>query len=342
MKDTEEGIGVLARAVQIDPELAGVYANLGVFQLAQGEQVLAEQAFQKAVSVAPTSVEALMNLGNFFKATRKWADAEKAMQRAQELEPKNLHVMDALASLYVASGRPNLAEPYFKSMVEIANDEKSRLALTGYYISVNRFPDALKTLQELASDKKHYARASVGIAMLEYAMGDRPRAHKLIDEVLVARAEQCGRADRQGAAAAGGEENPRGARADQGGGGGRPQIGRSATDSRPGATRHARCRNGSQGLQRHAEARSALARRATRAVGFASQPQRDRHGHPIRRAGDHRQSAQPGGAIDPRSRLDGSRSGPCARRKRAADHPGQTAQLPARLRRARAAALEPQ
>ncbi len=125
-----------------------------------------------------------MNLGNFYKATRRWADAEKALQRAQELEPRNLQVCDAQASLYVAWGRPNLAEPYFKSMVEIANDEKSRLALTGYYVSVNRFPDALKTLQELASDKKSYAKASVGIAMLEYAMGQRPRAHQLIDEVL--------------------------------------------------------------------------------------------------------------------------------------------------------------
>jgi tetratricopeptide (TPR) repeat protein len=184
MKDTEEGIGVLARAIQIDPELAGVYANLGVFQLAQGEQALAEQAFQKAVAVAPTSVEAQMNLGNFYKATRRYPEAEKTLLHALELEPKNLKVSDALASLYVAWGRPNLSEPYFKSMVEIAKDEKSRLALAGYYISVNRFPDALKTLQELAADKKYYAKASVGIAMLEYAMGDRPRAHKLIDEVL--------------------------------------------------------------------------------------------------------------------------------------------------------------
>ena len=184
MKDTDEGIGVLARAVQIDPELAGVYANMGVFQLAQGEQGLAEQAFLKAVSVAPKSVQAHLNLGNFYKATKRWADAEKALQRAQELEPRNLQVCDAQASLYVAWGRPNLAEPYFKSMVEIANDEKSRLALTGYYVSVNRFPDALKTLQELASDKKSYAKASVGIAMLEYALGERQRAHQLIDEVL--------------------------------------------------------------------------------------------------------------------------------------------------------------
>lgn len=184
MMDTEEGIGALGRAVQIDPERAGIYANIGVFRLAQGESELAEQAFLKAVSVSPDSVQAHLNLGNFYKVAHRPEKAEKALKRAQELEPRNLRVCNALASLYISWNRANLAEPYFKAMVEIANDEKSRLALTGYYVSVGRFADARKTLTQLAADKSHYATASVGIAILDYAAGQRPRAHQLIDEVL--------------------------------------------------------------------------------------------------------------------------------------------------------------
>ena len=81
LKDLDEGIGVMARAIQVDPEGAGVYANLGVFQLAHGEKELAEKAFTKAVAVAPTSVDAHLNLASFYRAVSRTADAEATFKK---------------------------------------------------------------------------------------------------------------------------------------------------------------------------------------------------------------------------------------------------------------------
>ena len=184
LRDLDEGIGVMARAIQVDPESAGVYANLAVFQLAHGEPELAEKAFTKAVTVAPTSVDARVNLANFYRAMRKPDQAELTWKGALELEPRNIKVHEGLASLYMEIGKPALAEPHFKSLVEIANDERSRFALSAFYVSVNRFSEAFKTLEELAKDKKHFAAAKIRIAMLHFVMDNRSRAHQVIDEVL--------------------------------------------------------------------------------------------------------------------------------------------------------------
>jgi putative PEP-CTERM system TPR-repeat lipoprotein len=184
LRDLDEGIGVMARAIQVDPESAGVYANLGVFQLAHGEPELAEKAFTKAVTVAPTSVDAHVNLANYYRAVRKPDQAERTFKKALELEPRSIKVHDGLAALYMDEGKPALAEPHFKSLVEIANDERSRFALAAFYVSVNRFPEAFKTLEDLARDKKHFAAAKIRIAMLYFVVNNRTRAHQVIDEVL--------------------------------------------------------------------------------------------------------------------------------------------------------------
>ena len=87
LKDLDEGIGVLGRAVQLEPEGPSVYANLGVFQLAQGDPQLAEEAFTRAVAVAPTSVDAYLNLANFYRAVHKSKEAEATFKQALEVEP---------------------------------------------------------------------------------------------------------------------------------------------------------------------------------------------------------------------------------------------------------------
>src|SRR5262245_18845362 len=184
LKDLDEGIGVLGRAVQLEPEGPSVYANLGVFQLAQGDPQPAEEAFTKAVAVAPKSVDAYLNLANFYRAVHKSKEAEETFQRALEVEPKSVKAYDGLAALYMETGRQTLAEPFFKTLVELGGDERARIALSGYYVSVGRFPDAFKTLEDLATSPKYFAAAKIRIAMLHYATGKHDRAHQVIDEVI--------------------------------------------------------------------------------------------------------------------------------------------------------------
>ena len=68
LRSYDDAVGVAGRAVQLDPERAGVYTTLAVFQLAKGDSELAEKAFAKAVTLAPTNADAYLNLGNFYRA----------------------------------------------------------------------------------------------------------------------------------------------------------------------------------------------------------------------------------------------------------------------------------
>ncbi len=150
----------------------------------KGDNDLAERAFLKAVTVAPKSIDAQLNLGNFYRAARRWPDAERVFKAALEIDPRSAKANDAIASMYVESGRPALAEPYFKSLVANDKNEQAYFALSGYYITVGRLADAEKTLDELAADKTHYVVARTRIAMIHFLVGDRVRAHQIIDEVL--------------------------------------------------------------------------------------------------------------------------------------------------------------
>lgn len=184
LKDLDEGIGVLGRAAQLESEGPSVYANLGVFQLAQGDPQLAEEAFSRAVDVAPKSVDAYLNLANFYRAIHKSKEAEATFKRALEVEPKSVKAYDGLAALYMETGKQTLAEPFFKTLVEIGGDERAGIALSAYYVSIGRYPDAFKTLEDLAKSPKYFAAAKIRITMLHNATGKRDRAHHVIDEVI--------------------------------------------------------------------------------------------------------------------------------------------------------------
>src|SRR5262249_52445147 len=86
-KNYEDAANVAAQAVKVDPERAGVYTNLAVFQMARGEGKEAEEAFTKAVTLAPDSVDAHLNLGNFYRGAGRFAEAERELKRAYQLEP---------------------------------------------------------------------------------------------------------------------------------------------------------------------------------------------------------------------------------------------------------------
>jgi tetratricopeptide (TPR) repeat protein len=184
LKNLGDAVGVLNKAVEMDPERAGVYTNLAIFEFAQGDQAQAEAAFVKATASAPTSAEAHLNLGTFYRVARRYVDSERSLKRAYELEPKNVAINQALASLYVEASRPALAEPYLKNVVAIVNDAKSRFAIANFYIATGRYPAAVQTFEELAKDKATYGPAKTQLALLDWLSGRLPEANRTVDEIL--------------------------------------------------------------------------------------------------------------------------------------------------------------
>src|SRR5262249_12969633 len=154
-----EAVGVVDRAIEIDPERAGVYTNLGVLQLAQGDLQQAERAFKRAAEVDDQSVDARVNLANFYRALKRFPDADDVLTRAFAVAPKDLRLNQALASMYVEWNKLPQAEPYLQTVVALANTAESRFALADYMVAVGRLHDAVATLSDVATDNAHFVEA---------------------------------------------------------------------------------------------------------------------------------------------------------------------------------------
>ena len=185
LKDLDEALSVLQHALDYDPERVGTYTTVGVLQLARGDSEEAEKSFQKALATSNGSAEAHLGLGNFYRAVGRKADAERELKRALDLDPKRVDANQALAGFYVETDRAPEAEPYLKAVVALSKDKSAASALADYYTSQRRFDDAVRTLDELSSDPKQFMAARTRIAFVEFAAGNRPKAHEVIDDVLV-------------------------------------------------------------------------------------------------------------------------------------------------------------
>lgn len=184
LKNLDDALDVLNRAIEVDPERAGVYSNLGVLQYAKGDPALAEKAFREAVAVAPRSVDAHVNLGNFYRVVKRYAEAESVLHAALPFGAKDPRLNRALASLYVEWNKLPDAEPYIKTVVDVTNTAQSRMALADYYVACGRLPQAVETLNALAADKAQLVPAKTRIAMILFANGQHAEADKIVDEVL--------------------------------------------------------------------------------------------------------------------------------------------------------------
>ena len=171
LKSLDDAVTVMQRAITVDPERAGILANLAVLQMASGSQVEAEAAFKKAVDVSGAAPDAQLALANFYRAVKRWPEAEATLITARAKMPRHVGINQALAAVYIDTGREAEAEPYLKVVVEIQKDAPSRLALATYYASANRDADAVQTLNALAAEPANFADARTQLALLHFARG---------------------------------------------------------------------------------------------------------------------------------------------------------------------------
>jgi Tfp pilus assembly protein PilF len=75
LKDLDGAVKEIEEAIQLDPQQASTYANLGALQQARGNTAEAEAAFKQAVQTDPKSVVARLALANFYWASGRRPEA---------------------------------------------------------------------------------------------------------------------------------------------------------------------------------------------------------------------------------------------------------------------------
>jgi tetratricopeptide (TPR) repeat protein len=183
LKDLDGAIREIEEAIKLDPERGYAYSSLAAARLAQGERAQAKAALEKAVEVEPKSSRARLALAYFHWATSDIVAAEDTYKGAVAVDPKGALANRSIAAFYAGTNRPQMAEPYLKTLAESGNPS-AVLQLADFYLALRRTADATALLTPLAKDPANAGEAEVRLAAIAYAGNDRPKGHALVDAVI--------------------------------------------------------------------------------------------------------------------------------------------------------------
>jgi tetratricopeptide (TPR) repeat protein len=86
----ERAESLLKKAIELDPENAEAFFNLGKLYTAKKKYTKAIHAYDKAIDLAPSSPDAFFNLGFLYYGKKDYAKAEAMFLRVTELQPAYL------------------------------------------------------------------------------------------------------------------------------------------------------------------------------------------------------------------------------------------------------------
>lgn len=95
----------LEKAIQIYPQYAAAYNNLGILAMKTGDRAAAQAAFQEAIRINDHYPRACINLARLLLGGRNYAEAEDLLDRALTTEPLDPEALTMLANVQLQTGR---------------------------------------------------------------------------------------------------------------------------------------------------------------------------------------------------------------------------------------------
>jgi tetratricopeptide (TPR) repeat protein len=147
--DLDKAIGLYKQSIEANPELSGVWTNLGVAMMSKQNFPAAAEAFKRALDLSPTDSRPLVNLGVAY-LERGWADqAYTYFSQAIDRDPNNI---DALRGAITAAQRCGREDErtleYIKRLQLIETDPKWKQELAFRRVRVeNSLKDRNKGIQ---------------------------------------------------------------------------------------------------------------------------------------------------------------------------------------------------
>jgi len=184
LMEIDQAIKEIQEAIQLEPQRGDLYANLGAIQAGMARNKEAEAAFKQAVAVDPKSPRAYSALGNFYWSIKRREDAEAAFLKAVDLEPTDLLSNRILATFYLASNRLAESEKFLKTVADLSGEINDRLQQADFLALHGKFDEAIAIFKTVAEKPEGFGPATTRHAGAEYARGNKPEAHRLLDEVL--------------------------------------------------------------------------------------------------------------------------------------------------------------
>jgi len=178
----DAGIGKVAAALAIDPEIVEAYTMLGNMHGKAKRNKEAIASYQKALALDPENEGAAFNLALAFKTAGRFAEAEAGFQRVLELSPRDAKSQYQLADIWMQRKEFVRAEAALRRAVAAGIETAVFLTKLGECdIELHRYDEAERNLRDALKNKEdeplaHYdlglvyeARREQGKAIAEYS-----------------------------------------------------------------------------------------------------------------------------------------------------------------------------
>ncbi|MDA3896836.1 MAG: tetratricopeptide repeat protein [Desulfobacteraceae bacterium] len=133
----------LEKAVEIDPEFAGAYANLGEVYLKLGKVSESLNAYIKAAELAPDQPEVQIKLATLYMLNRKTVRAKKILEKILDNNPDNMTANYLLAEFFEMEKDFDRSAQLFKTIINKDHSQiRAYLSLAALLIKKGRYDEA--------------------------------------------------------------------------------------------------------------------------------------------------------------------------------------------------------
>ena len=182
---SRDAVGALQAVLQVAPERADAWANLGRMLHEQGQSAQGAELIEKGVALDPSNAEYWYNLGLAANESGNPARAAEALQRATNLSPRWSMAWAALGHVQLGQGAPEKAGESLRKALEI--DPGSAFARHNMAIVLRRLDRAEEALALIG---KHRDQPAETRLMRAHLLGDSGRLDEAADAYRALIAEQ--------------------------------------------------------------------------------------------------------------------------------------------------------
>lgn len=181
----EESIQHLERVVEVCPDRAEAYCDLGEAYQKLGREGLALSALRRALRIDPALPKAHQILAQHFVKLERLGEAQKALRKALRLNPERQDYYVGLAACYVQQGR--LAEAWrwlHRAVDKFPEAEEVREALADLCQRLGDYTGLLVHAEALAELNPRNPYAHDLLAMAHFQHGDLDRAMQSLGRLV--------------------------------------------------------------------------------------------------------------------------------------------------------------
>lgn len=154
-KRNEEAEGAYRKAIELKPDDAVAYYNLGnlLYNLKRNEE--AEGAYRKAIELKPDNASAYGNLGWMFYVMGKWDQSIEASRQGLAKDPTQMGIQFNLALALLCRGDEESAKAEYRKGMESADTSSLEAAIADLKEVLEKDPDLPGAREILAQLEGH-------------------------------------------------------------------------------------------------------------------------------------------------------------------------------------------